>query len=135
MGQENTRVATPSTQYLHTQVSPTSPPQTQPHFSCELPTQLPPVLTRPEPHTSDRIRQLVQPNPDIMPPSSFKGGEVQMDIQNAESASTSAELDECRPRRETFKYSHDTLLQSTSQAQEPTNDPRHLIGYQEDPQL
>ena len=39
MGQENTRVATPPTQYPQmAQVSPTPPPQTQPHFTCELPT-------------------------------------------------------------------------------------------------
>ena len=93
------------------------------------------MLTRPEPHTSDRMRQLIQPNPDLKPPSSSQGGYVQMDIQNSESASTSAETDERRPRTVTFKVSFDMLLPSISQAEEPTNNPQHLIDYQEEPQL
>ena len=118
--QEITRVATPSVQYPPTQgLLPTPPTQMQPHFTCELPTNTAVSTTQPRAHAFFFLTR----------------GKVQMDIQNAESASTFVKTDERRPRTVTFKGPYDVLLSPTSQVEELVNNPRHLVGYQEDLQL
>ena len=133
----------------HPTVPPTAPrsshnnqPQHIPSFqqiTCLLPPVPPPVLTPPPPSASINVRRLAEGDPELMRPSSFRGEGVE---EMRTSAHGTDETSSQKPRTVVMRNpldvpimrdvigvpdSYDALLPTT-----PT-DPRHLIGFQVDP--
>ena len=101
----------------------------------QLPSR-PPILRTPPVQAFDSINLSMPSKPTVKLPSSFQGKEgVQTDIQSVESASTSTEVEERKPSTVRFKDFYDVLVPFTTQEEEPSRDPGHLLSYQEDSQL